>query len=105
MQQHLAELEQLDAQVIAASSDGEEGARKLVDELGLQYTVLYGLDAQETSEAIGCYTGERKGSPHIQPASFVLKRDGTVAHAVYSSGKVGRLTSSDAMTVLEGLER
>lgn len=104
MQEHLGALEDLDAQVIAASSDSEEDARETVEQLGLHYTVLYGLDAEATSEAIGCYTGERKGRPHIQPAAFVLKRDGTVAHAVYSTGKVGRLTAEDAIAILEGLK-
>ncbi len=90
-------------QVIAASSDGLEDARGTVEALGLEYTVLYGLDAEETSRKIGCYTGERRGRPHIQPAAFVLQRGGLIAHAVYSSGKVGRLTARDALTIVEGL--
>ncbi len=104
MQEHLARFDALETQVIAASSDPEEDARSTVDELGLAFTVLYGLDAEATSEAIGCYTGERKGRPHIQPASFVLGRDGSIAHAVYSTGKVGRLTAEDALTVVEGMD-
>lgn len=104
MQEHLGRLEALEAQVIAASADTEDEAQGTVEELGLEYPVLYGLDAEETSSAIGCYTGEREGRPHIQPAAFVLERDGTIAHAVYSSGKVGRLTGADAVAVVEGLE-
>jgi len=104
MQEHLGQLESMDAQVIAASSDPKDEASGTVDDLGLSYTMLYGLDAEATSEAIGCYTGERKGHPHIQPAGFVLDRDGTIVHAVYSSGKVGRLTADDALAVVEGLQ-
>jgi len=103
MQEHLAELEEMEVQLIAASADGEDGARKAVEEWELTFTVLYGLDPEETSEAIGCYTGEHDGEPHIQPASFVLDRDGTVAHAVYSTGRVGRLTAEDTIAVVEGL--
>lgn len=104
LEEHLGALEGLDAQVIALSSDSGDDARGTVDRLDLHYTVLFGLDAKATSRAIGCYTGRREGEPHIQPAGFVLGRDGAVAHAVYSSGKVGRLTASDAIAVLEGLE-
>lgn len=104
LEKNLGALEELDAQVIALSSDDEAEARGTAGSLDLRYTVLYGLDAEATSRAIGCYTGRREGEAHIQPAAFVLDRDGAVAHAVYSSGKVGRLTAADAIAVLEGLE-
>lgn len=94
----------MDAQVIAASSDPADLAEKAASEWDLSYTVLYGLDAEATSEAIGCYTGEHDGESHIQPASFVLDRDGTVVHAVYSTGKVGRLSADDAVTVVRDLD-
>ncbi len=103
LQEHLAEFESLDAQVIAASSDPEQGARHAAKEWGLEYTVLYDLDAKAISDAIGCYTGEHDGQPHIQPASFVLDRTGHVAHAVYSTGRVGRLTAADALTIVRDL--
>lgn len=94
----------MDAQVIAASSDPADLAEKAAREWGLSFTVLYGLDPEATSEAIGCYTGEHDGDPHIQPASFILDRDGRVAHAVYSTGKVGRLTADDAVVVVTDLD-
>jgi len=103
MQEHLERLESMDVQVIAASSDDKDAGAETVEELGLSYTVLYGLDPESTSEAMGCYTGEHDGEPHIQPTSFVLDRDGAIAHAVYSSGKVGRLSAEDAIAVVEGL--
>lgn len=103
LEEHLSRLEELDAQVVALSADPLSDARGTVENLDLHYTVLYGLDAEATSEAIGCYVGEHEGSAHIQPAGFVLKRDGTIALAVYSSGKVGRLTAADAITALEDL--
>lgn len=104
MEAHLEDLERLDAQVIGLSSDSLEDARGTVTGLALTFTILYGLDAAETSAAIGCYTGRHEGEEHVQPAGFILERDGTVAHAVYSSGKVGRLTAADAIAVLEGLD-
>ncbi len=100
---HLAELEELETQVVGLSSDPREDARGTVDELGLEFSVAWGLDAEATSRAIGCYTGTHEGRPHIQPAAFVLDRDGTIVHAVYSSGKVGRLTAEDALAIVKGL--
>lgn len=94
----------MDAQVIAASSDDEAGAKEAAEEWGLEYTVLYDLDAEATSEAIGCYTGKHRGESHIQPASFVLDRNGQVVHAVYSTGKVGRLSADDALTIVRELD-
>jgi peroxiredoxin len=88
---------------VALSSDARQDAWGTVQRLGLGYRVLYGLDPEATSSAIGCYTGEHEGVPHIQPAAFILDPDGRIAHAVYSSGKVGRLTADDALTILKEL--
>jgi peroxiredoxin len=104
-QEHLAELDAVDTEVVSLSADREDEARGTVERLGLEFTVLYGLDPEAASRAIGCYTGTRNGRPHIQPASFVLRTDGTIAHAIYSSGKVGRLTARDAVTIVNELRR
>jgi peroxiredoxin len=102
-QQHKRELDALDAQIVALSSDAEQQAWETVKRLGLEYTVLYGLDPDATSRAIGSYSGMHDGHPHLQPAAFILGPDGGIVHAVYSSGKVGRLTASDALTIVKGL--
>jgi hypothetical protein len=68
-------------------------------------TVLYGLDPEATSRVIGCYTGMHEDRPHIQPAAFILGPDGKIVHAVFSSGKVGRLTASDALTIVNDLRK
>jgi peroxiredoxin len=103
--QHKAEFDALGAQIVALSSDREEEARGTVEQLGLEFRVLYGLDPEATSRAIGCYTGKREGKPHIQPAGFVLGPGGRIVHAIYSSGKVGRLTASDALTIIKDLRK
>lgn len=104
-QSHQADFDALEARVVALSADEENDARGTAEQLGLSFPVLFGLDARATGEAIGAYTGVRKGRAHLQPSGFVLSPEGTVAHAVYSSGKVGRLTATDALTVLRGLVR
>lgn len=104
-QQHYGELEARDAEVVALSADAEDDARRTVEKLGLRFPVVFGIDPNATSEAIGCYTGTHDGRPHVQPAGFVLTGDGVVALAVYSSGKVGRLTAKDALTMVDDLRR
>jgi peroxiredoxin len=104
-QQHYAEFNALDTQVVALSADGEQDAFGMAQRLGLEFTVLYGLDAEATSRAIGCYTGTHEGRPHIQPADFVLGPDGNIVNAVYSSGKVGRLTAGDALAAVKEMRR
>lgn len=101
-QKQKPDFEALDAGVLALSSDAVQEARGTVEQLGLEFPVLCGLDPLVTARAIGCYTGVRQGRPHLQPAAFVLAEDGSIVHAVYSSGKVGRLTASDALTILRG---
>jgi peroxiredoxin len=98
-QQHLSELESLGIGVVALSADNEADAAALMKLLGLGFPVAYGLDVDMVQRAIGCYTGTREGHKHLQPASFVLAPDGSILHAVYSSGKVGRLTASDVLVI------
>lgn len=97
------EIEGHGAWIVAGSSDSKEVAQETVEALNLKYVMVYGLDPGEVSKQIGCYTGERKGEPHIQPTSFILDSRGKVVHAVYSSGKTGRLTAEDAIAMLEGM--
>jgi peroxiredoxin len=104
-QQHKAEFDALDAQIVALSADREEDAGGTVERLGLEFTVLYDLDPEATSRTIGCYTGMHEGRPHIQPAAFLLGPDGRIVHAMYSSGKVGRLTATDALTMVKDLRK
>lgn len=100
MERHADQIRDAGARIVAASSDPAERARETRAELDLSFTVLWGLDAERTAELIGCYTGERQGASHIQPAGFVLDRGGVISLAVYSSGKVGRMTAADALTAL-----
>jgi peroxiredoxin len=104
-QQHKAEFDALEVEIVALSADREEEAGGTVQELGLEFRVLYDLDPEATSRAIGCYTGKHEGKPHIQPAAFILGPDGRIVHAMYSSGKVGRLTANDALTMVKDLRK
>jgi peroxiredoxin len=104
-QQHKAQLDALGAHIVALSADREAEAEGTVERLGLEFTVLYDLDPEATSRVIGCYTGMHEGRPHIQPAAFILGPDRRIVHAMYSSGRVGRLTASDALTIVKDLRK
>jgi peroxiredoxin len=104
-QRHKAEFDQLDTPVLALSADTQAEAWETVEQLGLAFPVLSDLDPEATSRVIGCYTGTHEGRPHIQPAAFILAPGGKIVHAVYSSGKVGRLTASDALTIVKDLRK
>ncbi len=75
-------------------------AEWLVRELQLGFPLGYDLDAETASRSVGCFVGVHEGCRHVQPSGFILDPDGIVIHAVYASGKVGRLTASDVLTVL-----
>lgn len=100
-EQHKASFDAIDTEIIALSADRNEEARESIDQLGLEFPVIHSLDPESTSRTIGSYTGTRQGRKHLQPAAFVLSQDGRVVHAVYSSGKVGRLTSHDVLALLQ----
>lgn len=99
-EQHREEIEALGGRVVAVSSDPPEGAQWAVRELGLGFPIGHSLDADAAALTVGCYTGTHEGCRHVQPAGFILDPEGKVVHSVYSSGKVGRLTAADALTVL-----
>ena len=93
-------MEALDTRILAMASGPREDAEWLVRELRLGFPLGYDLDADSASRSIGCYVGVHEGCRHVQPSGFILDPDGTVIYAVYASGKVGRLTASDVLTVL-----
>ena len=96
-QDHIGAYDDADVQVVALSADGEEGARKMMEEVDVAFPILYGLDVEEMEERIGTYVEKGGEREHLQPAQFILAPDGTVALACYSSGKVGRLGAEEAL--------
>jgi len=99
-QAQLSQFDALDTRVIAASADSREDAARLAERLGIRFTLGYGIDPHALARAIGCYEGRGERHEIVQPASFVLDPAGRVIHAVYSSGKQGRLNAAGALEVL-----
>lgn len=97
-----AELEELEATIIAASVDSLEHAQEIVD-LGLTFPMAYGVTKGE-SESFGAWWSEDRGG-YIQPSEFLLGRGGVVLGAMYASGPVGRMGADEAIRQITNRER
>src|SRR5258707_10305411 len=98
-----AQLNELGAEVVALSVDSLEQAQQTVERHRLTFPVLYGLDAREVAEAIGASINEEP--LYLQATGFVLRPEGTVAVAVYSSSAIGRLIAADTINFLKYLQK
>ena len=92
-------LKKLDIQIVAASVDSLEKATETVQGLKLKFPVGYGLDAKEVSKLIGAYYEPK--SLYLHTTGFLLRPDGTVFNAVYSSLAIGRFGPQDVTSLVE----
>lgn len=95
----MAEFEQRNAQIIAASVDPLEDAQETVRTLGLTFPVAYGLRHMEFAEQTGAFYEVRRSIIHA--TEFVIKADGTLLGAVYSTGPTGRYDVNALLGVLD----
>jgi len=98
-EQHLGEFEKRGVQVVAASVDQLKDAEKTVADLGLSFPVGYGLDAAEIATRYGVFY-DAKGK-YLHATGFLLRPDGSIGNAVYSTGSIGRLTPSDSLRLID----
>ena len=91
----MPELKALGIEVLAASVDNLEDTRHMVQETGVTFPVAYGLDPERISELTGAFWETRRRILHA--TGFLMKPDGTLAHAVYAAGPIGRYTASDVI--------
>ena len=85
--------------MVAASVDTEEEAQGTIEECGITFPVGYGADCKEVSKLTGCFYEERRQILHS--TGYVLRPDGTIAVAVYSSGPIGRLVWQDVINLVQ----
>jgi peroxiredoxin len=76
--------------------------QQAVERRRLTFPVLYGLDAREVAKMIGASINEEP--LYLQATGFVLRPDGTVAVAVYSSSAIGRLVAADTINYIKYLQ-
>ncbi len=85
--------------VIAGSVDSLDHAQKTIATLGLGFPIAFGLSAVEFSSATGAfYEGEKN---YLHATAFIIKPDGVVSNATYSTGSIGRLTAVDALRLID----
>ena len=82
--------------VFAAAVDGAEDTLAVQKELS--FPVAYGV-TKDDADKLGAWWDERRG--FIQPSEFILRRDGRVLSATYSTGPVGRLDAGDALGLVK----
>lgn len=87
--------------VVAASTDAEDVAYKMVEEQSLTFPVAYGLTADHI-EAIGAVAGIRQELTIVQPAEFVLNPDGEVVASLYATTQLGRMKPREVLQFLKG---
>ena len=84
--------------ILAGSVDALSEARKTVNDLGLSFPVAQGLDLVDTGRTLGGFYQQEKG--HLQPSGFVIRPDGTLEVASYSSGPIGRLKAANVLALV-----
>ena len=74
-------------------------ARKTMAEHALTFPLAYGADGPQLGALTGAFWEDRRRC--LQATGFILKGDGTVAQALYSTGPIGRYTAAEALKILE----
>jgi peroxiredoxin len=92
---HVDDFEQAGVKVLAFSVDDREHARKVRDKHEISFRIGYGVDALAFARATGCFYDE--DDLYLHASSDILRPDGTIASAVYSTGAVGRLRAEEAL--------
>ncbi len=64
----------------------------------VSFPVAYEV-TQDDAEKLGAWWDGRRG--FIQPSEFILRQDGRVMSATYSTGPVGRLDAGDALGLVK----
>lgn len=88
---------------MALSTDPRDRARGSAELVGATYPIVFGLDAFELRDRIGCYINEKRDPPFTQSTSFLLNPDGAVVLAHYTSGAVPRLRAKEVLAIVEQL--
>ena len=102
-QKNLGKFQEREVLIVAASVDQLADAKKTVAEHGLDFAVGYGLDAQEIADRYGAFFEAEKKFLHA--TGFLIKPDGSVCNAVYSTGPIGRLTATDSLRIIDYLQK
>ncbi len=101
-QGRLNEFSEKGIKIIGASVDNLEDAQKMVERRKLTFPLAYGMDAKRFSGMTGAFYDEKKLFLHA--TAFIIRPDGTVEGAVYSTGPIGRLVAADTLMLIDYLK-
>lgn len=74
---------------------------KIRDSEQLRFDVAHSLDVADLAERYGAYFSVERGCLHA--TGFVLAPGGTVSHAVYATGSIGRLEPEATLRAIDYL--
>lgn len=95
----MADFNEKKIKIIGASVDSLEDAQQMIDRLKLTFQMAYGMNARDFAQRTGAFFDDGKGFLHA--TGFILRPDGKIANAVYSTGPLGRLTAADSLALIE----
>jgi len=98
-QSRLGDFDKLDCRLLAVSVDAVPEERNTIAEHALTYPVAYGADGPKLGALTGAFWEDKRRC--LQATGFILRADGTVAQALYSTGPIGRYTAAEALKILE----
>ena len=102
--ERLADFDEAGVQILALTAEGDEGARKMREEVEPGFPILYGLDVEEMRESIGCYVNPDADPPYLHATGVLLDPEGRVRVVVYSSGAIGRLQPEPTLATVQYLQ-
>ena len=79
--------------------DNLEDAQKMVERRKLTFSLAYGMDAKEFAGMTGAFFDEKE--EFIHATNFIIRPEGTIDDAVYSTGPIGRLTAADTLMLID----
>jgi peroxiredoxin len=85
--------------IVAGSTENLEDAQKFVERRKLEFRVAFNMDAKEFAARTGAFYNADKG--YLHATGFIIRPDGTIDEAVYSTGPVGRLIAADALRLID----
>ena len=88
--------------MVALSTDDDAHAALTVEQHHLTFPVGYGADGEKTAEVLKGYLNRQRGA--LESTNFLLRSDGTIEIAVYSSKVLGRLVADDVVGYVRHLK-
>jgi peroxiredoxin len=95
-------LKAAEIEVVGLSVDPLDEARETVDQLKLQFPVVWGLKVPQDADLIGAWHDDKR--PMIQPSEFLIGRNSRILSATYNTGPIGRLRAEDVLSLVRFME-